>query len=95
VGSGHDPNAACPTLAPLCVAEYVAVEYEHFGAANPLAREINDGYARLDAVSVGSGSVPAESPWDQRLAEAEAKGDTATTMAMKGAEVQRLLRGPR
>lgn len=77
------------------LAEYVATEYEHFGAANPLAREITDQYSRLDAMSVGAGSVPAESPWDQRLAEAEARGDTATTMAMKGAEVQRLLRGPR
>jgi transposase-like protein len=73
---------------------YLEAEYGYVyeGPENPLSAAITDQYSRLDAMSVGAGSVPAVTPWDQQLAKAEATGDTDTSMAMKGDQVARMLR---
>ena len=60
--------------------------YQFQGFENPLYAEIISQQARLDQASVGSGSA-AVSSQDDALREAERTGDTATSMAIKGAQV--------
>jgi hypothetical protein len=70
------------------LAEYAETEfgYRFAGVENPLVAEINNAYSRLDQAAVGAGSAPMTAPADS-LADAEARRDNQTTMAIKGQQV--------
>jgi hypothetical protein len=70
------------------LAEFAETEfgYTFDGFENPLAAEIAAGYGRLDEAAVGAGSAPMTTPADS-LADAEARRDNQTTMAIKGQQV--------
>ena len=57
------------------------------GEANPQAAQIAQGQAQIDAAAQGAGSAPIAPTQAEALAEAEAKGDYATTMQIKGQQV--------
>ncbi|GAG35714.1 unnamed protein product, partial [marine sediment metagenome] len=72
------------------IAEYAKTEYKWEGTTvseHPEAQTIAQGQAALDQVGESAGSVPLAPTEGQTLAEAEAKGDYAKTMAMKGDQV--------
>ncbi len=73
------------------LAEYVEEQYNHFGPPHPMSEAIADGQARLDMIGQTAGSVAAPTQHDV-LAKAEATGDYATTMAIKGEQVARMFR---
>lgn len=74
------------------LAEFAAseFEYEYGGQEHPYARAIAQGQAALDQVGQTAGSIAPPTQADE-LAKAEAKGDHATTLAMKGAQLSALL----
>ena len=63
------------------------------GEAHPQAAAIAQGQAQVDAASQGAGSAPIAPTDAERLAEAEAKGDYQTTMAIKGAQIAAQFQG--
>lgn len=65
--------------------EYAATEFDYHGQDYPSAAQIGDAQARLDGVTAGS--IPTETPYDHAFAKAEAERDNATTMVLKGQQV--------
>ena len=78
------------------IASYAKEEYGHTFEAlpvvNPQAAVITQGQAQVDAAAQGAGSAPIAPTQAEALAEAEAKGDYATTMAIKGQQVADMFR---
>ena len=77
------------------LAEYAKTEYDWEGSEespNPQAQAINEGTQRLEEVNQTSGSIVAPNEGDV-LAKAEAEGDYATTMAIKGQRITDSLLG--
>ena len=71
------------------LAEYAKTEYDWEGSEespNPQAQAINEGTQRLEEVNQTSGSIVPPNESDA-LAKAEAEGDYATTLAIKGQRV--------
>ena len=81
---------------PLADIAAASVKYGHVvpdaqPAAHPQAQQINEGQAQLDAIGETAGSVAPPAPKDA-LAKAEADGDYATTMAIKGQQMADMLK---
>lgn len=77
------------------LAEYAKVEYGHtppVGSDHPDAAIITGQQAQLDAAAQGAGSIIPPKEADV-LAKAEAEGDAATSMAIKGNQVARMFQG--
>ncbi len=75
--------------------EFAEEEFGHvYAPDHPFADRINDGHARLDKVSQTAGSI-SQLTQDDELAKAEAKGDYATTLRLKGAQIEHMFQGKR
>ena len=76
------------------LATYAKAEYGYEGSVestHPEAEAITGGTERLDAVAQSAGSI-AEPTQGDALQKAEAEGDYATTMAIKGQQVAAMLK---
>ena len=89
IAKEYDGDPTLEGLAKYAKDEY---DYEHTPAdpTHPDAAIIAQGQAALDQVGQTAGSVVAPTEGD-RLAKAEAEGDYATTMAIKGQQVADLM----
>ena len=77
------------------LAAYAQAEYGYappVGTDHPEAGVITAQQAQLDAAAQGAGSVVPPTELDA-LAKAEAEGDAATSMAIKGNQVARMFQG--
>ena len=85
IAKEYEGEASFDALAKFAKEEY---GYEHTPAdpSHPQAAEIAQGQAALDQIGQTAGSVVAPNEGDV-LAKAEADGDYATTMAIKGQRV--------
>ena len=75
------------------LAEFALEEYNYTAPAgqdHPQGAQIVTAQTQLDSAAIGAGSVALPTEADA-LAKAEAEGDTATTMAIKGAQVSRMM----
>jgi len=77
--------------APEDLAEYAATEFDYFGKNHPMADQIRNAQANLDALGQTAGSIAPPTEADV-LAAAEKRGDTGTTMALKSQQLGRLIR---
>ena len=91
IAKEYEGEASYDALAKYAKDEY---GYEHIAAdpAHPQAADIAQGQAALDQVGQTAGSVVAPTEGDT-LAKAEAEGDYATTMQIKGNQVAEMFRG--
>ena len=83
-----EPNTTA--LAEFAKAEYGFEPSPADPAAHPLAEQITTQQTALDQVGQVAGSVPAVLSEPDTLAKAEAEGDYATTMAIKGNQIAEL-----
>ncbi len=81
-------DATIENLAEIATNQYghVVLEGEH-----PMAQQIAQGQKQIDEVGKTAGSIAAPSQSDA-LAKAEAEGDYATTMAIKGQQMADMLK---
>ena len=80
------------------VLAYAETEYGHVNeavSAHPEAGQITAAQERLDQAGQTAGSIPVAPTEAGALAQAEADGDYATTMAIKGNQVAEMMRGNR
>ncbi len=91
IAKEYEGEASFDALAKYAKDEY-GYEYITPDPTNPLAADIAQGQAALDQIGQTAGSVVAPNEGD-RLAKAEAEGDYATTMAIKGQQVAAALQG--
>jgi hypothetical protein len=75
---------------------YASEEYGYVvpeAPSNPQAQLITSEQTRLDTAAQGAGSVPVAPTSEQAIAEAEAAGDYATAMSLKGEEMADWFKG--
>ncbi len=93
IAEKYDGEPTTEGLAEFAKTEY-GYEYTPDPEQHPQAQAIALGHAALDQVGQVAGSVAPTSQEDA-LAKAEAEGDWGTSMAIKGAQVAEMFRGPR
>jgi hypothetical protein len=75
---------------------YASEEYGYVvpeAPSNPQAQMITTEQARLDTAAQGAGSVPVAPTDEQAIVEAEAAGDYATAMSLKGDQMAEWFKG--
>ncbi len=91
IAKEYDGEASAEALALYAKAEYDYTKPEAVAELNPQAAVITQEQAALDLAGQTAGSVPVAPTQGDALAKAEAEGDYATTMAIKGQQLADLM----
>ena len=92
IAENYDGEPTTEALAAYAKEQYSYEPVAAAPAAHPLAGQIESQQNALDQIGQTAGSVPVAPAQGDVLAKAEAEGDYATTMAIKGAQVADMFR---
>jgi ATP-dependent exoDNAse (exonuclease V) beta subunit len=92
IAKEYEGEASTEALAEFAKEEYGYEPVPAAPDAHPMAQQITAEQAALDQAGQTAGSVPIDLSDSDALAQAEAKGDYATTMAIKGSQVAEMFK---
>ena len=92
IAKEYDGEASLEALSAYAKEEYGYEKAETTEPLSPQTQQIAQGHAALEQIGQTAGSVPLAPEEGDNLAKAEAEGDYATTMAIKGQQMADMMR---